>query len=178
MSEQIFLNQRCLPLFDSSSYCLELGLRIFVCLALLVILHCQLSVSPETVVSSVKFKVWSCLCQHRSRVSVVFIHDLQSPVWVSAVSPFTRLHGWVSASQSLVCAHSTQGVATSWALSVICADVTWSFVSPFSRLHSLNTAVSLSFGEQVLVRLDGIQLGNIFSLFRAVIPFRFCPGIM
>ena len=53
-------------------------------------------------------------------------------------------------------AHSTRGVATSWALwrgaslATICATATWSSQSTFSRFYRLNVATSPSFGERVL----------------------------
>lgn len=53
-------------------------------------------------------------------------------------------------------AHSTRGVAVSWAvlrgasLAEICAAAAWSTPSTFSRFYSLNVAAGPSFGERVL----------------------------
>ena len=55
-----------------------------------------------------------------------------------------------------VWAHSTRGVAASWALwrgaslASICAAATWSSHSTFTRFYRLNVAASPSFGEHVL----------------------------
>ena len=53
-------------------------------------------------------------------------------------------------------AHSTRGVAASWALwrgaslASICSAATWSSQSTFTRFYRLNVAASPSFGERVL----------------------------
>ncbi|KAK0147363.1 hypothetical protein N1851_013231 [Merluccius polli] len=53
-------------------------------------------------------------------------------------------------------AHSTRGMATSWALwrgaslQEICKAATWSTASTFAKYYSLNIAASPSFGERVL----------------------------
>ena len=53
-------------------------------------------------------------------------------------------------------AHSTRGIATSWALwrgaslSEVCAAATWSSPSTFARFYNLNVAAGNAFGEQVL----------------------------
>lgn len=53
-------------------------------------------------------------------------------------------------------AHSTRGMATSWALwrgasiSEICTAATWSVPSTFARFYQLNVAASMSLGERVL----------------------------
>lgn len=58
--------------------------------------------------------------------------------------------------QSGVRAHSTRGMATSWAswrgasLGEICAAATWSAPSTFARFYQFNVAASTSFGERVL----------------------------
>lgn len=57
---------------------------------------------------------------------------------------------------SRVRAHSTRGVAASWALwrgatlASICSAATWSSQSTFTRFYRLNVAASPSFGEHVL----------------------------
>lgn len=68
--------------------------------------------------------------------------------------------------RSGVRAHSTRGMATSWAswrgesLDEICAAATWSAPSTFARFYQFNVAASTLFGERVLGVASGSKSGS------------------